>query len=67
MKKHYKTIELILFIIIILVFAFIIKLRINNIDVSEMRLLVMCWKEYLACVIILTLSYGGIKFIGIKK
>ncbi|MDU4587053.1 MULTISPECIES: hypothetical protein [Clostridium] len=46
MKKRYKVLYVFWIIFAILLFSFSIYIRVKNIDVTEFRLLITYWKQY---------------------
>lgn len=63
MKKYKLLIIIMLAIIMLFIMIFFGSLRLKNIDMSETRLLVTYWKEYLVGVILAMGCYLGINFL----
>ena len=63
MKKYKSLIIIMLAIIMLFIMVVFGSLRLKNIDMSETRLLVTYWKEYLVGVILAMSCYLGINFL----
>ena len=61
LKKYKWMVVSILIVIELFIFIFLCKLRLKNIDMTDMRLVVTYWKEYFISLTITILCYLGIK------
>ncbi|MGN1029801.1 MAG: hypothetical protein ACI4P7_06880 [Bacilli bacterium] len=61
MKKYKWIITGLLLLIMILEMVFLGSIKMNNIDMTDMRLFITYWKEYTLGIIITSICYLGIK------
>lgn len=61
LKKYKWIVVSILMVTELFIFIFLCKLRLENIDMTDMRLVVMHWKEYSISLVITILCYLGIR------
>lgn len=57
MKRYKWLVVGFIFLIYALILVFLSSLRFKNIDMTEMRLLVTYWKEYVVCIILSIICY----------
>lgn len=61
LKKNKWIIVSMLMVIELFIFIFLCKLRFENIDMTDMRLMITHWKEYFISLVITILCYLGIR------
>lgn len=57
MKKYRWLIIGLMLLIYVFILIFLWDLRYKNIDMTEMRLLITYWKEYVSCVVLSIICY----------